>query len=172
MTETQSETRTETETETETKTMTDETTEPPTTTDSPEVLLTRLVDHVFALSGRFLAAGDEITRPEELSAARWLILGALRHGPSSPAEIARRRGLTRQAIRESVARLERSGHISRTEGSDRRTFLLELAPRGRAALDRIEPRRRRWAEQTAARVDAAQLEDAVALLARLRATFE
>ena len=145
---------------------------PPVPSESPEALLTRLVDHVFALSGRFLTTGDELTRSEGLSAARWLILGALRGGPSSPAEIARRRGLTRQSVRESVARLERSGHISRTEGDDRRTFLVELTPRGRAALDRIEPRRRAWAEQTAASVDVAQLEDAVALLARLRAATE
>jgi len=137
--------------------------------DPPEVLLTRLVDHVFALSERFLAVGDEITRPEELSAARWLVLGALQDGPSSPAEIARRRGLTRQSIRESVARLERSGHLVRTDGDDKRTFLVELTARGRAALARIEPRRRSWAEQTASSVDAAELQAAVALLARLRA---
>lgn len=133
-------------------------------------LLTALVDHVFALAGRFAEAGDAITRPEDLSAARWLVLGALQDGPLSPAEVARRRGLTRQSIRESVARLERSGHLSRTEGSDQRTFLVELTSRGREALARIEPRRRAWAEETAAAVEVEALRDAVAVLARLRAS--
>lgn len=137
--------------------------------DDPDGLLTQLVDHVFALSGRFLDAGDEMTRAEGLSAARWLVLGALQDGPLSPAEIARRRGLSRQSIRESVMRLEGSGHISRVEAGDRRTFLVRLTPRGRSALARIEPRRRIWAEQTARMVDADDLRGAVAVLARLRA---
>ncbi|WP_278256616.1 MarR family transcriptional regulator [Nocardioides convexus] len=119
----------------------------------PDDLLTEVVDHVFALAGRFTEAGDEITAPEGLSAARWLVLGALQDGPLSPAEIARRRGLTRQSIRESVARLERSGHLARTAGADQRTFLVALTARGREALARIEPRRRTWAEERAAAVD-------------------
>ncbi|QAY58664.1 MarR family transcriptional regulator [Microbacterium protaetiae] len=135
--------------------------------DDSGALVTRRVDHVFALSGRFLDAGDEVTRPEGLSAARGLVLGALQEGPLTPAEIARRRGLTRQTIRESVTRLERSGHIART-GEDKRTFLVELTAHGREALARIEPRRRAWAEQTATAVDEDRLRDAVAVLARLR----
>lgn len=135
----------------------------------PDDLLTRLVDHVFALAGRFTEAGDEITAPEGLSAARWLVLGALQDGPLSPAEIARRRGLRRQSIRESVARLERSGHLVRTAGTDQRTFLVALTDRGREALARIEPRRRTWAEETASAVDVEELRRAVAVLARLRA---
>ncbi len=130
--------------------------------------LTQLVDHVFALSGQFLEAGDAITAPEGLSAARWLVLGALQDGPMSPAEIARRRGLARQSIRESVARLERSGHIARTDGPDRRTFLVELTDEGRRALARIEPRRHSWAVETARDVELGELERAVAVLARLR----
>lgn len=134
----------------------------------PDELLTALVDHVFALAGRFLDAGDEITRPEGLSAARWLVLGAVQDGALSPAEIARRRGLTRQSIRESVARLERSGHLARVGGGDRRTFLVQLTEHGREALARIEPRRRTWAEETSAALDPDELREAVALLGRLR----
>jgi DNA-binding MarR family transcriptional regulator len=135
-------------------------------------LLTQLVDHVFALSSHFLAAGDTITAPEGLSAARWLVLGALQNGPMSPAGIARQRGLTRQSVRESVARLEGSGHISRADGDDRRTFLVELTDKGRQALDRIEPRRREWATQTALNVDSAHLEGAVTVLGQLRSMTE
>jgi DNA-binding MarR family transcriptional regulator len=136
---------------------------------SADELITQLVDHVFALSGQFLEAGDTITAPEGLSAARWLVLGALQDGPKTPAEIARRRGLARQSTVESVARLERSAHVARRAGSDRRTFLVELTDKGRRALSGIEPRRRAWATETAGQVETEQLEHAVAVLARLRA---
>ena len=139
---------------------------------TPDELLTQLVDHVFALSSHFLAADDTITAPEGPSAARWLVLGALQNGPMSPAGIARQRGLTRQSVREGVVRLEGSGHISRLDGEDRRTFLVDLTDKGRQVLDRIEPRRREWATQTALNVDSAHLEGAVTVLGQLRSTTE
>lgn len=131
--------------------------------------ITQLVDHVFALGGLLTSAGDAITAPTGLSASRWLVLGALAAGPLSPAEIARRRGLQRQSVRESVQRLEASGHLSRMPGADRRTFLVELTPAGRRALARIEPRRAAWAQATASLLDPAELDAAVATLGRLRA---
>lgn len=137
--------------------------------ESPEQLVTQLVDHVVALSAQLLAVGDELARPEGLSAARWLVLGALQDGPLSPAAIARRRGLARQSVRESVERLERSGHVSRAPGEDGRTFLVHLTKHGQSALAGIEPRRRSWAERTASAVDEHKLRDAVAVLATLRA---
>jgi hypothetical protein len=51
--------------------------------------VTQLVDHVFALSGLLAQEGDRLTAPYALTAARWLVLGALQDGPSSAAEIAR-----------------------------------------------------------------------------------
>lgn len=131
--------------------------------------ITQLVDHVFALAGLLSSAGDALTADEGLSAARWLVLGAVADGPLSPAEIARRRGLQRQSVRESVLRLEASGHLARAAGPDRRTFLVELTPLGRQALERIEPRRAQWARDTAALLDAEILDVTVETLGRLRA---
>ncbi len=139
--------------------------------DVPAEPITQLVDHVFVLAGQFLRAGDAITAPEQLTAARWLVLGALRDGPLSPAEIARKRGLQRQSVRESVLRLEKSGHVARVPGTDRRTFLVALTAQGRTALERIEPRRVRWADETAALVSPEDLDTAVAVMARLRAAW-
>lgn len=131
-------------------------------------LITQVVDHIIALSGQFVDAGDAITAPEGLSAAQWLVLGALQEGAMTPAQIARKRGLRRQSIRETVARLERNGLVARTEGTDRRTFLVELTGKGSKTLTRIEPRRRKWAMETAQRVDFAELERMAAMLAQLR----
>ena len=134
----------------------------------PAEPITELVDHVFALAGLLSRDGDAIAGPSGLTAARWLVLGALQDGPLSPADIARRRGLQRQSVRESMLRLERSGHLERIGGADRRTFLLQLTPTGRAALEDIEPRRAAWARETAALLPSADLEAAATVLASLR----
>lgn len=86
----------------------------------------------------------------------------------SPADIARRRGLARQSVRESVEGLERSGHVSLAPSEDKRTFLVRLTARGRGALASIEPRRRSWAQRTASTVDEGALREVLAVLSALR----
>lgn len=134
--------------------------------------LTELVDEVFRLADAFARAGDGIVAGEGLTAARWLTLGAVAHGPLSVAEIARRRGMRRQSAAESVAALERARLVDRTpDPSDARAPLVGLTDEGRAALDRIRPLRTEWAERTARAADLAELSAAVALARRLRETL-
>ena len=129
--------------------------------------LTELVDEVVRLGGAFLAEGDAIAAPFGLTAARWLVLGALADESISVAELARRRGLSRQSVRESAARLERDGLVTRVpDPADARAPRLALTPTGRQALDGIEPRRAAWAEGVAASVTAGDLS---ATLTTLRA---
>jgi DNA-binding MarR family transcriptional regulator len=130
--------------------------------------VTQLVDHVFALSGLLAQEGDRLTAPYALTAARWLVLGALQDGPSSAAEIARRRGLQRQSVRESVQRLLRTGHIEQVSKVNSRTIRVGLTAAGRAALDQIEPRRAAWAAELGMVLPAAEVAAAVDALARLR----
>ncbi|MGN7798842.1 MarR family winged helix-turn-helix transcriptional regulator [Leifsonia sp. 22587] len=131
--------------------------------------LTELVDEVFRLTDELTRAGDDIVAGEGLTAARWLTLGAVAHGPLSVAAIARRRGLRRQSAAESVAALERSGLVVRTpDPADARAPLVTLTAEGRAALDRIRPARLAWAERTAAPFDPAELAAATAVARRLR----
>ena len=110
---------------------------------------TQLVNLVFRLADALRREGDALTEQFGLSTSRWLIAGALTEGQWSSAAIARKRGLTRQSVRESVARLERDGLISRaSDPDDARAPLVGLTPRGWEVLERIEPVRRRWAERT------------------------
>lgn len=112
--------------------------------------LTALVDEVFRLADAFAAAGDRLVAGEQLTAARWLTLGAVAHGPLSVASIARRRGMRRQSAAESVAALERAGLVTREPNpDDARAPLVHLTAEGRATLDRIRPVRLAWAEETA-----------------------
>jgi DNA-binding MarR family transcriptional regulator len=131
--------------------------------------LTELVDDVFRLADAFSRAGDALVAGEGLTAARWLTLGAVAHGPLSVAAIARRRGMRRQSAAESVAALERAGLVTREpDPGDARAPLVTLTRDGRATLDRIRPVRLAWAERTAAAVELEQLDQAIALARRLR----
>lgn len=134
--------------------------------------LTELVDEVFRLSDAFARAGDQIVAEDDLTASRWLTLGAVAHGPRSVAGIARRRGLRRQSASESVAQLEAAGLVERApDPADARAPLVHLTEEGRRTLDRIRPRRLAWAERTSAAVTEAELAAAVDLLRRLRAVL-
>ncbi len=132
-----------------------------------------LTNEVFLANAALLRAGDGLTGDLSLSAARWLILGALQDGPVSIADVGRIRGLRRQSARESVQRLERDGLLTHQDDPrDRRAPLLALTPAGREALDRIEPRRAAWAAGVAEALDPAELERAAVLLRALRAHLE
>lgn len=132
-------------------------------------LLTELVDEVFRLNAVLLAEGDELAAGIGTTAAGWRVLGMLADGAATVADVARRRGLRRQSVRETVERLERDGLVVRApNAADRRAPLVELTDRGRAALREIEPARAAWAARRAADLDGADLVTALRLLRHLR----
>ena len=68
---------------------------------------TAVVLEIFRVNGLVLADGNRLAVAEGLTAARWQVLGAvaLAGRPLTVPQIARRMGLTRQAVQESVNRL-------------------------------------------------------------------
>lgn len=135
--------------------------------------VTELVDEVFRLADALTRAGDAIVAGEGLTAARWLTLGAIAHGPLSVAGIARRRGMRRQSAAESVTALEKAGLVERApDPADARAPLVRLTEEGRATLQRIRPLRVEWAERTARVADPHELASATDLARRLRETLE
>jgi DNA-binding MarR family transcriptional regulator len=134
--------------------------------------ITELVNEVIQLAAALREEGDAIVAPFGLTSARWLILGALQDEPLTAAAIARRRGLSRQSVRESAARLQRDGLIAaRPDPTDARAPLLHVTDRGAAALREIEPVRRQWAAAAAAALTDQELTATVSLMQRLRATL-
>lgn len=134
--------------------------------------LTELVDEVFRLADAFSRAGDAIVAEDDLTASRWLTLGAVAHGPLSVAGIARRRGMRRQSANESVAQLETAGLVERApDPTDARAPLVHLTEEGRRTLDSIRPRRLAWAERVSATATEDELATAVDVLQRLRAVL-
>jgi DNA-binding MarR family transcriptional regulator len=105
-----------------------------------------LAVRVFRLNGRLLAAGDALAKPAGQTSARWQVLGVADDAPATVAHISRVMGLTRQSVQRVADVLAREGLAEYVENpSHRRAKLLQLTPRGRAALRRIEAAQARWA---------------------------
>lgn len=107
--------------------------------------MTQLIDQVFALNGGFLQAGDVLARPYGLTAAQWQVLGFLADHPSPAAEVARRRGLKRQSVQETVNRLLAAQLLERVPNPhDARAPLLRPTQAARESLHHLELDRELW----------------------------
>lgn len=130
---------------------------------------TNLIIEIFRVNGLLLEAGDRLTEPAGLSSARWQVLGVVEHGPISVAHVARSMGLTRQSVQQTADGLEQEGFIVYTDNPHhRRSKLMQLTPKGRAALDYVDRERIAWANATAAGLTTEELRAALALLHQLR----
>jgi len=82
------------------------------------------------LRAAFAAAGLDGIRPAQSVALVPLIAGGLH-----ASDLADRLGVTRQAVAQAVAALERHGYVNRVpDPADARARIIELTPRGRQAL--------------------------------------
>src|SRR5215467_2449077 len=95
---------------------------------------TQVVLETFRLNGLLLAAGNRLAAQERLTAARWQVMGAvaLAGRPLTVPQIARRMGLTRQAVQATVDRLLAEALVEARDNLDhRRSPLVALTERGR-----------------------------------------
>jgi len=85
----------------------------------------------------------QLRRDSGLTHANYTLLSHLstaRDGALSMSELARRLKITRSRLTHAVARLEQSGHVSRSgHALDRRTQLVALTSTGRTALEQAAP---------------------------------
>ena len=121
---------------------------------------TKLVLETFRLNGRFLVAGDRLTKGIGLTSARWQVLGTLRESdtPLTVAQIARNMGLQRQSVQRTVDVMCREGLLRMVDNPRHRRAhaLLGQALRepdraGGLALARRRRRDRRHQNEPAAR---------------------
>jgi DNA-binding MarR family transcriptional regulator len=131
---------------------------------------TELVLDVFRVNGLLLAAGDQLTADEGLTAARWQVLGAIalaREALTVP-RIARRMGLTRQSVQSSVNRLIDDGMLASEPNADHsRSPLVRLTERGAASYGRLAGAQRNWIDALVADVPVAELRVASRVLRTL-----
>lgn len=136
-------------------------------------IFTELVLELFHVNGLLLEAGDELTRPVGLSSARWQVLGALEHGPSPVANVARVMGLSRQAVQQTADALVRDGFTEYlTNPHHHRAKLVSLTPKGRDALAFTAERQAIWANALSEGHTAERLQDALTLLQQLGQSLE
>jgi DNA-binding MarR family transcriptional regulator len=104
-----------------------------------------LVIELLRTNPRLITTGDQFAREFGLTAARWLVMGAVRDGPKSISEIARDRGLMRQSVQEIVNEMVHQDVVTVvTSQRDRRAKLVELTFKGRSLFSKLT---KRWAEQ-------------------------
>ena len=128
---------------------------------------TEVVLEIFRVNGLLLADGNRLALAEGLTAARWQVLGAvaLAGRPLTVPQIARRMGLTRQAVQESVNRLLAGALVEARGNLDhRRSPLIGLTELGSQKYTAIDQRQSRWINQLAAGLQITDLAAAARVL--------
>jgi DNA-binding MarR family transcriptional regulator len=128
---------------------------------------TAVVLQIFRDNGLLLADGNRLAAAEGLTAARWQVLGAvaLAGRPLTVPQIARRMGLTRQAVQESVNRLLAEALVEARDNLDhRRSPLIGLTELGSQKYTAVDQRQARWINQLAAGLQSTDLAAAARLL--------
>ena len=128
---------------------------------------TEVVLETFRVNGLLLAAGSRLAARERLTPARWQVLGAvaLAGRPLTVPQIARRMGLTRQAVQASVDRLLTDALVETGENLDhRRSPLVRLTELGGQKYAAVDRRQARWINELSAGLKLSDLENTARLL--------
>ena len=130
-------------------------------------VLTGLILETFRLNGSLLEAGNRITKPYGLTSARWQVMGALdlEGRPLTVSQIARRMGLTRQAVQRIVNDLAKLEMVDVKSNVDhKRAPLISVSRTGVEAMEKINAAQARWVNQLADGLSEKQISQAMRLL--------
>ena len=133
--------------------------------------LNALIDELFQLNGRLLAAGDEMSANHGLTGARWQVLAALKleERPLTVAQIARRMGLQRQSVQRLSDILVEQGVLAyHTNPDHKRAKLVDLTPKGREIFDQTSKTQITWANDITADFSIEELTGTAAVLRKLK----
>lgn len=137
--------------------------------DRASIAFTQVVLETFRLNGRFIAAGDRLVKPINLTSARWQVMGAIRNQKSTVADIARHMGLQRQSVQRTVDVLVKEGFVHLVDNPNhRRAKLVVLTRKGWATIKRANALRIGWAKKSSQGITAAELEIAAQVLRKIR----
>ena len=137
--------------------------------------LTDLVLETFRLNGQVLAAGNRLTKPHELTSARWQVMGAIHLAGRAltVAQIARRMGLTRQAVQRIVNDLQQIEMVELTANPDhKRAPLVALGDKGEQAYVAVDEAQITWINELANGLSERQVAGTVKLLKLLSSRLE
>ncbi|RFU40038.1 MarR family transcriptional regulator [Actinomadura logoneensis] len=141
--------------------------------EHPGPLMARTAVAVFRLNGQFLRVADDLAGPAGLTAAWWQVLGAVLDEPLPVAGIARSMGITRQSVQRIADLLVERGLAEyRPNPAHSRAKLLAPTLDGIAAVERVVPAQRVFAERLADRLGPEELRNALAAVERLSDALE
>lgn len=130
--------------------------------------LALLVADVYELAGALRRSGDALAGRVEQSQARWQVLSVASEGTWTVASIARRLGISRQAVQRVADVLASEGSVRFADNpAHLRSPLVELTRSGRATLAHITDGSHAWRARIAARFSSAELERTRATLRKL-----
>ena len=130
---------------------------------------THLVLEVAWLGGVFTAAGESLARLADQSLARWVVLDAVADQPATVAQVARRRGIARQAVQRVADLLVRDGLAAYLANpADRRAQLVQPTHDGREVLRTISVAQKAWADALGAEIGEEPLKRLTAEVAFIR----
>jgi DNA-binding MarR family transcriptional regulator len=138
-------------------------------------LLTRLILTTFRLNGSLLDAGNQLTKPHGLTSARWQVMGAidLEGQPLTVSQIARRMGLTRQAIQRIVKDLSNLGMVEIKPNRDHlRSPLVAISKLGADAMVGVNKAQTTWVNKLSDGFSERQLNQALRLLETIQQRCE
>lgn len=119
----------------------------------------------FRLNGAFLGAGDRISAPFGLTAARWQILGSIMSADKTVSQVAREMGLTRQSVQRISNVLVDEGQVEFIDNpAHRRAKLLSPTKAGREAMYGLREVQYNWANDTSDGFNAEELARCVDLM--------
>ncbi len=136
---------------------------------------TEVVLEIFRVNGLLLASGGRLAARERLTPARWQVLGAvaLAGRPLTVPQIARRMGLTRQAVQASVNRLLAVALVEARDNLDhQRSPLIALTERGSQKYAAVDQRQVRWINELSAGLKITDLAAAARALHELGGRLE
>jgi DNA-binding MarR family transcriptional regulator len=135
--------------------------------------LSAIAKTVFHLNGQLLGLGEGFARPVGLTAAWWLVLGAVFEEPKPVAQVAREIGVTRQSVQRIADVLVDRGLASyQPNPRHRRAKLLGPTQEGIEAVRRISPAHAEFADRLAAELGSDQIRAVVATLSELSVTLD
>lgn len=137
-------------------------------------LFTEIVLEVFKLAGLLANEGDRLSRDQDMSSARWKVLGALARAdsPMTVSQVAHSMGQSRQGVQRLANEMQASGVVEFVDNpSHKKAKLLAPTPQGLKVLEALEHRQTPWANDCAQDQDPQQLAQTLAQLRALSAKF-
>ena len=130
---------------------------------------TELILEVTGLGVLLTAAGESLAATGNQTLARWVILDFVEDRPSTVAQIARRRGIARQAVQRVADLLEREGLVAyQVNPNHRRAKLLQPTARGRKVLRGISVQQKAWADALGAEIGVAKVRTVTRAIEKIR----